>query len=190
MTHSVVTGQSVRLRVASSVFECLVDPIPGTLFDGTNTADSAAFTHVTMQAHRVSQADIRVRAELGQRLLAGARNNDTAEISRAVDLNADVNFVDPSTKAIPLYVATQQGHVDAITTILALSANIDAKNRHGLTALLGAIKSTQFSPKCRNCVTVLLDSGANPNEADADGDTPLLAACRFGDCDYIVCRTA
>jgi ankyrin repeat protein len=164
--------------------------MPGTLFDGTNTADSAAFTHVTMQAHRVSQADIRVRAELGQRLLAGARNNDTAEISRAVDLNADVNFVDPSTKAIPLYVATQQGHVDAITTILALSANIDAKNRHGLTALLGAIKSTQFSPKCRNCVTVLLDSGANPNEADADGDTPLLAACRFGDCDYIVCRTA
>eukprot|EP00035_Acanthoeca_spectabilis_P008670 m.157061 g.157061 ORF g.157061 m.157061 type:complete len:218 (+) comp14453_c0_seq6:65-718(+) len=138
-----------------------------------------------LQAHRVSLADERAKKENLQRLLAAARAGDTTEIARAMDLNADVDSVDPLTKASALYVAAQQGNMGAVAMILARGADKSLKNRHGVTPLIAAVKSTQFTPKCRECAMTLLSNGADPNDEDDVGDTALLAACRIGDIDYI-----
>jgi len=136
--------------------------------------------------HRVKQIDIKERAQLAQRLHRAARAGDTREMARAIDLNADVNAADGDTAATPLYIASQQGHVDAVMLALARGANVDAANKHGLTPLIAAVKSTTVTPKCRDCVAKLLDGGANPNSATSDGDTALLSACRARDAAYIV----
>ena len=107
-------------------------------------------------------------------------------MARAIDLNADVNAADTVTAATPLYVAAQQGHVDAVELALARGAQVDASNRNGMTALTAAVKSTPVNQKCRDCVAKLLAVGADPNLATDNGDTALLSACRARDAAYIV----
>ena len=65
------------------------------------------------------------------------------------------------------------GRVDALRFLLSSGANIEARSRHGGTALCEAAQNDQPS-----CVQVLLDAGAEKDSADATGVTPLGAACR------------
>jgi ankyrin repeat protein len=78
-----------------------------------------------------------------------------------------------------LVAAADIGDVDAalaaIKDLLQRDAAIDEKNADGETALQIAI-----SRGCAEMACLLLDSGANPDIKDPDGDTPLIRTAYYG----------
>ncbi|KAI4092386.1 MAG: hypothetical protein LQ344_003451 [Seirophora lacunosa] len=75
-------------------------------------------------------------------------------------------------KWTPLLRAAFKGDSAAANLLLSHSANIEARNPHKATALIGACENLHFST-----VALLLDHGANVGAADEFGLTPLHRCC-------------
>ena len=90
-----------------------------------------------------------------------------------LEARADLEDVETTCGQTALSLSAVFGRVDALRFLLSSGANIEARSRHGGTALCEAAQNDQPS-----CVQVLLDAGAEEDSADATGVTPLGAACR------------
>jgi ankyrin repeat protein len=78
---------------------------------------------------------------------------------------------------IALIPASERGHVDTVRYLLAESdVDVDHVNRLGWTALLEAILLSDGGPAHQEIVRLLLEAGADPEQPDADGVTPLVHA--------------
>ena len=82
--------------------------------------------------------------------------------------------------ATPLYIACQNGHVDAARLLLNNGAAVDRANEVSWTPLFAA---------CRNghvdAARLLLDNGAEVDRAEKQGATPLFVACEHGHVDAV-----
>ncbi|KAL9010500.1 MAG: hypothetical protein Q9173_004572 [Seirophora scorigena] len=87
------------------------------------------------------------------------------------DLEAEI-LCQRNQKWTPLLRAAFKGDSDAATLLLSHSANIEARNPHKATALIGACENLHFST-----VSLLLNRGANVGAADEFGLTPLHRCC-------------
>jgi ankyrin repeat protein len=77
----------------------------------------------------------------------------------------------------PLMIAARTGSVEVVRALLAAGADVNAATRATRsTALMWAISERHL-----DIAQVLLDRGANPQTATADGFTPLMFAARTGD---------
>jgi len=76
--------------------------------------------------------------------------------------------------------AANQGNADAVRTLLAQGADINAVSSRGETALMFAAYNGHT-----DTVQALLTSGANVQAADAKGWTPLILASRQGHRDIV-----
>jgi CubicO group peptidase (beta-lactamase class C family) len=113
-----------------------------------------------------------------ERLWDAARSGDTAGIERALADGADVEALDTRTSRNgrrALNWAAVNDHAEAIRTLLAHGAAIDAANKTGFTALHHAAESGSAQ-----CVAVLLAAGANRSLANKDGERAADVARRKG----------
>lgn len=90
-------------------------------------------------------------------LFDAARDGDTDLLARSVDAGVPVNLTNSSGDTL-LMLAAYHVHADAVTVLLARSADVERVNDRGQTAL-GAAVFRQSAP----IVTALLDAGADPH---------------------------
>lgn len=95
----------------------------------------------------------------------------------------------PRRRALPLVdlrllVGAQSDEPHHVRAALALGRSPDLRDQQGRSALLRACQASAWA-----CVTLLLDAGANPNQADPTGHTPLLELAGQSDwrCDGQAC---
>ena len=84
-----------------------------------------------------------------------------------------VVFVDTATRE--LWRVAESGDVNELAEILARGVNVNARNEHGMTALMRAAREGRAA-----VVRALLEHGADPNIARNDKFTALALAAFFG----------
>ncbi|XP_019065068.1 ankyrin repeat domain-containing protein 26 [Fukomys damarensis] len=67
-----------------------------------------------------------------------------------------------------LHFACVCGHPEVVTLLVEHKCDIDTRDRENSTALIKAVQYHQ-----EECASILLEHGANPNVADASGNTAL-----------------
>lgn len=105
--------------------------------------------------------------------------NRREAISRILETGVDVDQVSAQDGdgRTALMVAASSGSLDACRELIGRGASAHAMDAEGLTPLLHACWGR--SP---GCVKELLESaGADPNQADFCGETPVMVAARLGD---------
>ena len=81
----------------------------------------------------------------------------------------------------PLLYAVKTRRTAVVDTLLAKGADVNAANPHtGETALIAAIRNNDLV-----LVNRLLKAGARLEQADSEGTTPLVWACRIGSLDVV-----
>jgi ankyrin repeat protein len=155
-------------------------------------------------------ANVRAADDLGVTpLLVACTNGTAAIVTRLLEAGADANAV-PVSGETPLMMAARSGSLDAVRALVAHGSNVNAEEplqrqtvlmwaaahdqpnviellvRAGadLDARTKTQKSTPLMFAARqgalNAASMLLDLGAQVNDADVDGNTPLLAAVTLG----------
>src|ERR1043166_6615195 len=74
-----------------------------------------------------------------------------------------------------LWSAAENGDVRELTVVLSRGVDVDARNEHGMTALMRAARCGHAA-----AVRMLLEHGADPNVARHDKFTALALAAFFG----------
>jgi len=74
-----------------------------------------------------------------------------------------------------LILASEEGHIEIVKSLLANGDNINEKNEDGNTALIWASRNRHIE-----IVKYLLANGANVNEKDKDGNTALIWVSKKG----------
>ena len=102
-------------------------------------------------------------------------------IDKLIQVGADVNKGTKVNKATTaLKIAASKGYIGCLR--LLIQAKADVNHKKTTTALYQAAwreKSCTEGTK-RVCIEMLLEAGANVNDGDDQGFTPLYVACYFG----------
>ena len=96
------------------------------------------------------------------------------DLELLVTAGADVAAADADGRSA-VYLAAQQGHVEAIVPLCRARASCDQPNNRGGTPLWIASQNGHL-----RCVDALLQQGADVNKARGSGATPLYAASQYG----------
>ena len=130
-----------------------------------------------------------------------AKNGDVPALTAALEAGADVNESDGW--ATPLWYAARRGHEDAVKLLIARGADVNLTTKSSGPPLLGAIErksgilvklllASGADPKtksalylaaksgCLECVTALVDLGADVNALNQDREPPIHAAKLIG----------
>lgn len=135
-------------------------------------------------------------------LYLAVHRGDIDQIERHIYWGADINEVDPDGHR-PMHVAAEQGRIAVVKMLLKHGAEIDAPDSRGQTAIQVALlsgriqladllmkrgakldpselllKATTANITDRDVMTWLVDHGANTEQRNTEGDTPLLIAIR------------
>jgi uncharacterized protein len=73
-----------------------------------------------------------------------------------------------------LYAAAGEGDAAKVSALLASGVDVNARTSNGSYALNNAAVENQVE-----VMRMLLDSGANPNVQNSQGDTPLICATKY-----------
>jgi len=107
-------------------------------------------------------------------LSLAVRGGSADDLQLLVAAGADVAATDADGRSA-LYLAAQQGHVQAIVPLCCARANCDQVNKKGGTPLWIACQNGHL-----RCVEAVLQQGADVNKARESGSTPLHAASLYG----------
>nr|XP_022906858.1 myotrophin [Onthophagus taurus] len=103
-------------------------------------------------------------------LVWGIKNGDLDQVKdivekKAVNINADIDG------RPPILYAADYGQTDVIEYLINNGANVNAKDKHGITALLAAIWEGH-----KDCVKLLLAKGATKEGVAPDGKNYIDSA--------------
>ena len=112
----------------------------------------------------------------GQRALALASACNYIDVMKCLIKNgADVNESNADDLGYtPLEEAAREGKVEAVKLLIKENAQLDKGNTINTNAFIGACICAQT-----DVIEILLDSGANINHADINGQTALHYLCRY-----------
>ena len=128
----------------------------------------------TLQALIYHGVDVNVTNKSNQTaLLLASKMKNTEAINELLNVGANTNSVDTSGDTCLLYAVRDKCNIETLQAIINHGADVNVTNKCNQTALLLACKM-----KIIGAINVLLTAGAEPNSADASGDTCLLNAVR------------
>lgn len=104
-----------------------------------------------------------------------ARNNHVAIVDWLVDSGADIHACNKHGHE-PLAEAVEGAAIDGVVRLLSHGANPNASGGH----YRGSVLHRAVLHKSYEIVDALLNAGADPNQRDAGGKTPLHEAIRLG----------
>jgi ankyrin repeat protein len=110
-----------------------------------------------------------------ERLLDGLRLGDREGVELALEDGASVNAAEGFCGHTALIIASSDGDLDMVRTLLLKGAAIDSRDRHGRTALSHAAYWGRHE-----VVRELIQNGAKVDERDNDGLTPLARSAILG----------
>jgi cytochrome c len=143
----------------------------------------------------------------GAEIHEAAKTGDVSALVAALDAGANINELDESRQATPLYFAVQNGHVEAAALLLTRGADVNLSSKWGgpplfraawkghreLLALLlanGADPLAAFNTEtalhkasdsgCLDCVKLLIDAGADVMALNDKGQPPIHYAVSKG----------
>ncbi|TXK59710.1 ankyrin repeat domain-containing protein [Alkalisalibacterium limincola] len=120
-------------------------------------------------------------AHADERLLAAVRQGRIEEALAALDEGADPNVLpepDDRDQRPPAVLACLHSDLSLLRALIARGADLNAMHA-GLTPLLAATRDSWHGRV--EAVMTLLTNGADPRQADAEGQTPLHHAARSSD---------
>jgi ankyrin repeat protein len=91
-------------------------------------------------------------------------------------LNPQISLADE------LIDAVRWGNIAEVENLIANGANVNAKDKKGMTPLHASSISSSGS---KNIAELLISKGANVNAKDKEGRTPLYAAVKYGSKDIV-----
>ncbi|KAI5462904.1 ankyrin repeat-containing domain protein [Mariannaea sp. PMI_226] len=154
---------------------------------------------------RVDAIDNEGRTALHHSAASNVVDDETLDV--LIKAGANLNIVDDEDGRTPLQVAIYHNRWNLATKLIQADANLEIRQPNGKTALHMAIsmRNQEFTQLlisrganvdrvlldhtpltlsitlgCTAITAVLVDSGADPNKASRDGNTPLLAAASTG----------
>ena len=105
-------------------------------------------------------------------LMIACRMRNTPAIHVLLDAGADPNIADADGDTSLHYAARNYLCAEALQTIISHSGDVNATNKNNVTALMIACEKSN-----KDAINILLNAGADPNIADADGDIWLHCIC-------------
>lgn len=105
-----------------------------------------------------------------------AVENDEETLDVLLRLGASAKNVTSPYDGTALIAAAHLGHVGVVKRLIAAGAPLDHVNNLHWTALIEAVVLGDGGSRHTDIVRLLLDAGANPRLADAQGNTPLALA--------------
>ncbi|XP_044260647.1 myotrophin-like [Tribolium madens] len=103
-------------------------------------------------------------------LVWGIKNGDLDQVKDIVEKKA-VNINELIDGRPPILYAADYGQTDVIQYLISAGADVNSKDKHGITAILAAIWEGH-----KDCVKLLLANGASKNGVAPDGKTYLECA--------------
>ena len=97
-------------------------------------------------------------------------------LSCLIGIGADVN-ARTNNGVTPLMIAAEEGHINAVTSLVKCGANVDLQDKDGQTALDHALYGSDVSSDILSC---LIGSGADVNARRNNRGTPLMIAAENG----------
>ncbi|HYE33263.1 MAG TPA: ankyrin repeat domain-containing protein [Methylomirabilota bacterium] len=144
------------------------DPNAQDSFASSPLHEAAAWDHVDCASALIEfGAEVASEDHVQSQAIHGARSIRMLEV--LCQAGADINAVS-GTGEWPLQFAAEDNDVERLKWLLNNGAAVD-QNSTGATALHTAVQRDS-----REAVNLLLRAGANPNQEDVDGQTPLFMA--------------
>ncbi|RYZ17281.1 MAG: ankyrin repeat domain-containing protein [Myxococcaceae bacterium] len=121
----------------------------------------------------LSQAD--------QHILHAAAQGLLSEIKNAVNQGANIDVTDEKAGASPLMWAAKHGYIDIVKYLLSKKANLNIRSKdRQQSAIMWAAYSGHLP-----IINLLIAAGADPEEENYRGDTPLSLAAFMGHEDIV-----
>ena len=134
-----------------------------------NAAGSYCYTAIVLQAIISHGADVNATNEENvTALMIACKKTKKDEINVLLNAAADPNITDPNGDTCLHYAARQLFGVKVFRIILNQGVNVNATNTKNVTALMIVCEKGE-----KGAINILLNAGADPNIADANGDTCL-----------------
>ncbi|XP_026281843.1 myotrophin [Frankliniella occidentalis] len=103
-------------------------------------------------------------------LVWGIKNGDMDQVKDIVD-NKEIDVNKDIDGRAPIHYAADYGQEDVIRYLVSKGADVNAKDKHGISVLLAAVWEGHTS-----CVKLLLEKGASKEGTTPDGTTYYNAA--------------
>ncbi len=120
-------------------------------------------------------ADVNVMSRMGSAIHRAAFKGN-AEIAKILADNG-ANLESIIRSMTPLHLACNSGKAEVVKLLIEKGADVNVLGRY-MPPLVYALRSGQ--PGVEECAKILIENGANVNNPDGYGDTPLIYAVRKG----------